>query len=268
MILLCNGSGQMCNRVKEFAHCVATALAKQESLYNLKILPYAHYFEFPKQKVKIGYLHNRFLYKACNSLDRILRKSHLLSDEDKKFLGITLVNDPDFTNYRALFEHQKEVVEFFTFKEEYRQKAEQKVNAIREQGFEILVGVHVRRGDYEYWREGKYLYSADDYRLFMESLCQSIGKNVAFIISTNDSEITDRSFGEKLNVFVSNDNQAVDLLVLQMSDYIMGPPSTFSWWAAFSGHKKYLTLVDKKQNVLEESFEFLEKSLNEKGSML
>lgn len=54
MIIICNDAGQMCNRVNEFAHCIATGLENKETIYNLKFLPYAHFFDFPKQNIKIG----------------------------------------------------------------------------------------------------------------------------------------------------------------------------------------------------------------------
>jgi hypothetical protein len=35
MIILLNNEGQMCNRIKEFAHCIATGIENKENVVNL-----------------------------------------------------------------------------------------------------------------------------------------------------------------------------------------------------------------------------------------
>lgn len=114
-----------------------------------------------------------------------------------------------------------------------------------------LVGVHVRRGDYSKWQGGKYYFHLDDYYSFMSVLSLQI-PNALFVICSNENfEFENPS---KLRITYSKGNALADLFLLSSCEYILGPPSTFSGWAAFAGNSNILFVQNKNQAVSADSF--------------
>jgi hypothetical protein len=108
----------------------------------------------------------------------------------------------------------------------------------------IVVGVHVRRGDYKVWEEGKYYFSDAVYRKYMESLSSQLTKNpqkrILFIIFS-DEQI---NIAEDESVIPSKNAWYVDQMLMSMCDYLIGPPSTFTMWASYTGHVKLYLIKD------------------------
>lgn len=135
---------------------------------------------------------------------------------------------------RSLFTPNEDVV--CDIKEAYS-KARQKSD--------LIVGVHVRHGDYATWEGGIYYYPWDKYAQFMQQI-ESLfcDKKISFYISSIETipqEITDR-----FNIIESHKKSvATDLYGLQNADLIIGPPSTFSQWASLMGNVPLQILSNK-----------------------
>ena len=109
------------------------------------------------------------------------------------------------------------------------------VRAARRDGG-VLIGVHIRRGDYRTFRDGRFFYEIDHYRSMMKHVrAQMRGSDVRFLICS-DEEIAMDAFSE-FSVTRGNGLHIVDLYSLAACDYIMGPPSSFSLWASFYGNR-------------------------------
>ena len=55
------------------------------------------------------------------------------------------------------------------------------------QSADIIIGVHIRRGDYATWNDGRFFYELGEYHQFMLLVQQLYsGKRVAFFISSNE----------------------------------------------------------------------------------
>jgi Glycosyl transferase family 11. len=102
---------------------------------------------------------------------------------------------------------------------------------------EIVVGIHVRRGDYKTFMDGKYYFSDDEYSdIIFEMqflLKQNFDCKVKFFIASNEEFILNHLDIEYLQV--SNSTPIEDLYLLSKCDYIIGPPSSFSMWASWYG---------------------------------
>lgn len=99
----------------------------------------------------------------------------------------------------------------------------------------IIIGVHIRRGDYIKFMEGKYFYSIKEYA----NICRTIqsffkNENVKFFIASNE-KIDSNEFKGLEYFMIENSNAVKDLYGLTFCDYIIGPPSSFSRWASFYG---------------------------------
>lgn len=98
----------------------------------------------------------------------------------------------------------------------------------------VLVGFHVRRGDYEHYEDGRFFLSRDEWRevfRLVKALIKSKGGTFVGVLSTNDAEFCQSLLEE--NIFLGPGSLYTDLEVLKNCDYIVAPPSTYSGWASF-----------------------------------
>lgn len=101
-------------------------------------------------------------------------------------------------------------------------------------GCDVLVGVHIRHGDYRTWRDGKHFFELREYAGLMrrvESLWP--GRRVGFLVCSNESQNPAGFAG--LGVTLGGRHFVEDLYALADCDYLIGPPSTFTQWASFYG---------------------------------
>ena len=120
--------------------------------------------------------------------------------------------------------------------------------AYRNSGF-FIVGVHIRRGDYQTWLGGQYYYSFETYRDVMNQVKDLYpDKKVCFFIASNEPIPLDTFQG--LHCFsIDKANAATDLYALSLCDRLVGPPSTFSRWASFVNHVPLYFIFDKNKQI-------------------
>ena len=115
---------------------------------------------------------------------------------------------------------------------ESRKKAAERIELLR-QKFDVIVAVHIRRGDYKTFLDGKYYFEDDVYLQKMEQINHLLAPaKVVFAIFSNE-KIDINNFS-KINASFSNDNTPIgDMWGISLCDFIIGPLSTFSMWASF-----------------------------------
>lgn len=98
-----------------------------------------------------------------------------------------------------------------------------------------IVGVHIRQTDYRNWLGGRYFLQPQDYLARMhETISLWPGRTAFFICS---DERLDSNLFRDFTVSCHRRTDIEDLHGLSLCDAIMGPPSTFSGWAAFVGNR-------------------------------
>ena len=111
---------------------------------------------------------------------------------------------------------------------------------------ETIVGIHVRRGDYEHCAP-HWFYSLEEYRNFMIQIKDELerkGKRPRFLVCSN--ERYDSSLFADIPLIPSEGGDMItDLYSLAKCDYIAGPPSTYSQWAAFYGNTRLIVLQSR-----------------------
>jgi hypothetical protein len=112
-----------------------------------------------------------------------------------------------------------------------------------------IIGVHIRRGDYLTFQNGKYFYDLIEYKELMEQIVDLFPEDkVSFFIASNENVSMSDFAG--LNCFSLPNSFAVkDLYGLGLCDYIIGPPSTFSAWASLYGDVPLYFIEDIKNFV-------------------
>ena len=121
---------------------------------------------------------------------------------------------------------------------------------------DVLIGVHIRAGDYKKFEGGKWFYTPNQYYDKMKELAALEvfrDKKIAFVICSNEKNIS-LPETDMFSVFNEERHFVEDLYLLAKCDYIIGPPSTFSIWASFYGDVPLLMMNDISINIDEKYF--------------
>ena len=185
-------------------------------------------------------------FKSTKSLTD-LDVSHYLKARNRVFLSGWRFRDP-----RLLVKHAVKIKRFFSPVSEYQEQVSRLVKDARK-NCEILVGLHIRRGDYEKWKSGKYFYSLEEYVEITQRLIALYPqRNVGFLICSNQT--VERSSFKNLKVHISICSPIVDLYALSECDLLIGPPSTFTQWASFYGNTPLKHVHSAKEEISLQDF--------------
>lgn len=98
----------------------------------------------------------------------------------------------------------------------------------------LLVGVHMRQGDYKYWQDGRHYLESAQYAGIMAKIRDGReGVRVRFVIASD--EVQDWDLFADFDYVKAPGTPVEDLYVLAQCDEIYGPQSSFSAWASFFG---------------------------------
>jgi hypothetical protein len=121
----------------------------------------------------------------------------------------------------------------FTPHDVHRRRVECAIIEARRQ-CQVLVGVHVRHGDYAQYAGGRHYHPIEDYAAQLERVRELFpGRDVGFLVCS-DAPANRAAFGDA-RVTPAPGHQVDDMYALAECDYIVGPPSTYSAWASFYG---------------------------------
>jgi hypothetical protein len=113
----------------------------------------------------------------------------------------------------------------------------------------IVIGVHIGRGDYKYWCNGKYYFDDRTYKKYIYTLKDKMNheynKKVFFVIFSNENTI----FDENEYIYKSTNEWYIDHFLMSKCDYLIGTPSTFTLWASYVGKVKYYHITNDSGNI-------------------
>ena len=145
-----------------------------------------------------------------------------------------LMHGWQYRDKRNFSRHGNLLRQFFRPIRVHREAVEQ-VLATNRQSADVLVGIHIRRGDYAGWHGGAFLYSNATYVRAMHEVRALFPADtrVRFLLFSNEP-IPAADFAA-LDTGRSTDHPVEDLYAMAGCDYIVGPLSTYSMWASFYG---------------------------------
>jgi len=160
---------------------------------------------------------------------------------------LILVNGWNFRVPELVQRHAGKIRDYFRPRELYEEAASRVVDRLRQKA-DVLVGVHIRHGDYRTWREGKCFFPSSRYATWMRELAEQFPRSkVAFLICSDEPRKAQEFPG--LSIEFGPGPAIVDLDALAKCDYLLGPISTFSQWASFYGQKPLLHLYDHNARI-------------------
>lgn len=164
--------------------------------------------------------------------------------------GIVLVEGWGFRAYTETKKHHS----FFKYKYTLRDRfisdlmLLDKIQSFKDSG-RLVVGLHVRRGDYAIYERGKYYFTDERYYGILhetkEEIGSAINKDIEFIVFSNEAV-------DFKGCLVSQNEWFVDHHLMMQCDYLIGPPSTFTMWASYIGRVPYLHVTnDSSVNIMQ-----------------
>lgn len=260
MRIICDAPGQTCNRLWTYVASVARCIAEKkmmiiiffdwtlEDFPNLLHCPFIYFPLWHKWYLERGNGWNNYkglTWKVTHNKtwDKVF---HFLGFKK----GWLTMGDT-----RYLIKTKNELQTIFLPRREITVKAEQLISGIRKTA-DIIVGVHIRHGDYKTFNGGRYYYTFGEFHKFMLQIQNMYKeKRVAFFISSNESFNVDIFNGCKCYRFGNEPSgDILDLHTLSLCDLIIGPWSTYSRWASFIGEVPLCFIKNKDQVLSKDNF--------------
>lgn len=289
MLVVFYNSGQLGNRLFYFSHFIAFAELKKTRVLCLFFNEYSKHFKgtvdnicgcYPKPffsmrsnfvRKGISFVLWKLFsfskkYKINNRILSIYKPPNDGAMETVNYSVADFANDPNykkalFTFYDGnyhwydntdLSKYEKPIKDLFETHEELNQKVDSFIEKERVE-MDLLVGIHIRRGDYKEFAGGKYYFTNKKYLAMMNDFCANFrDKSIKFLICSNEK--IDANDYPLLNCTFSEGSYMEDLMVLSKCDYLIGPPSTFSDWASFYGRVPIFHLYDQEAQLSMEEF--------------
>lgn len=118
---------------------------------------------------------------------------------------------------------------------------------------DVLVGVHVRQGDYATYRDGEHFFTWAQYATLMQQVRRLLAPKRVHFVVCSDALVPDDAFPD-LPWELGPGSAVEDLYALAGCDYLVGPCSTFNRWSAFVGNVPRYELRDPARIITLEDF--------------
>ncbi len=282
-LLMSNKTGQMGNRLVVCAHLLGAAYERGWTLLNPALCEYAADFVGFSHRLLVpgvgggrapwmwqrqaAFCGGRVLWATAYVVHRLpttpmgwSKAANTMHEDLEPIMdraeagGVRLVafQNYHFRQHAWCARHGERIRALLTPIERHRLPAEQVVAGLRRDA-ELVVGVHIRHGDYRTHLGGRFFYEVPVYaRLMADVAACHPGRRIAFLVCGN-GRFTAADF-PGLRVALGPGHLVQDLHALSRCDLVMGPPSSFSSWAAFHGQARYWMIEDPTQTASPERF--------------
>jgi hypothetical protein len=278
----------MGNKMLQYAIFIAFAEENKIKIANPSFAPYAHHFKttsadfhcrypaitspFAASK-KLRMLYYRFMHRFGRFLASKKISNGLVHAVDIDWNRQCQINDPEFISLakktKYLFAmgwefkhkmdlslHREKIRRYFEPLDLYRRNITELMTRVKP-GADLLVGVHIRQGDYETFEGGKYYFETAEYAALLLRISESFkDKKLRFLICSNCAQPADAFTGS--DICFGTGQPVEDMYAFAECDYILGPPSTYTMWASFYGAKPLYMIYSAEANPKPEDFKILE----------
>lgn len=146
-----------------------------------------------------------------------------------------------FINPVGIIKFRDSICSYFLLRDQYRTPLEDRIKELR-RVYDYVIGVHIRKGDYDTFCYGSLLFSEAEAYSFMKEYLRmfslDLEKTVFVIFSDGDIDIS--VFSGLRVVRERNKTDVEDLFELSMVDSILGSDSTFGAFASYYGNIPFI----------------------------
>ena len=265
-MIFVHDKGRMANNMLQYGHVYAWARAHGRTTMSMRFAYKYPWFQicetkhhnfmtylFAKYGAKLGLIPT--VHFDQENADYSREEQMML---DRKMIVVT----GWYARWYDLFERYKpEIRDLFAFNQEVLASSRLKIG----EGSAVRVGVHVRRGDYKTFKDGRFYYDDAQYVGVLKQFKALMSTTkLIFFVCGNDPELNRDYFRRELEdemckVEFPDGNPAEDMCLLSLCDWLIGAPSTFSLVAAMYREVPLYWIEDPNVPLKKENF----KSFNE-----
>lgn len=242
-MMFARDKSQMCNNLLQYAHVYAWGREHGRKVISMRFSYKYQYFKICHTSLTgFGWY---LLAKYLAALRLLPTASFKYDDCDREALERKMLRHRHIVVsgwharwYDLFLKYRDEITDLFTLDSQYTDPVKAKMQEAEQgsTGSIVRLGVHIRRGDYRIFHDGKYLYDDEVYqRHIRRFMMLHPGKAIHVYIATNDPEVKESSYQEQCpgaHVHCLGGCSPEDLFMLSECDYLIGPPSTYSLVAA------------------------------------
>ena len=251
--------GRLCNNILQYGHVYAWGREHGRQTVSMRFAykyQYFHICHTPK--------HNFYYYLAAKYLAKW------------GFLPVVSFNDPDEDTsvkeqmmlrrrnlvvegwhavwYDLFLKYKPEIISLFAFDAKVKKSPDRLLARVPADS--VRLGLHIRRGDYRTFYDGRFFFSDEQY-IHQIKMFAGLhpGKHVQVFICGNDPHLDEDAYRQSLPqqaLSFPKGNPGEDLYLLSQCDYLIGPPSTFTLVAAMYRDVP-LYWIEKAEDPLTES---------------
>lgn len=271
MIIFTDKTGQLGNQLFEFSTFIANSLENNSGLTNLFFTDYKEYFKGSSSQNHLPFIRTSLGNPLADKILRKLTQSLLVRGlagslnavihGDGNSYDINSINSRGkillksgawFTDFKNFYKYGKEIRSYFTPINKYTDNINHFIDRCRRE-HDILIGVHIRKGDYKEFLGGQFYFEKE---VYLDKALQTAqlfpGKKVGFIVCSNEN-INLEDF-KPLTAYSGLGHFIEDMYTLAQCDYLLGPPSTYTMWASFYGNKPLLKIRHSDQIISKDDF--------------
>lgn len=256
-MIFARDKSQMCNNLLQYAHVYAWGREHGRKVISMRFSYKYRYFKICHTPLTSFPLYLAAKYAAALKLLPTASFKHADCDREaleRKMLRKRniVVSGWNVRFYDLFLKYRSEICDLFTLDSCYCDPVRVKMQQAEGRGdsgdsgdgrhaaqgaHDILrLGVHIRRGDYAAWGDGRYFYSDEVFAEFIRRFAAlHPEKSVHAYLSTNDPAVSEQAFQAlcpEVTVHCFQGSAPEDLFMLSECDYLIGPPSTYSLVAA------------------------------------
>lgn len=259
-MIFAHDKGRLCNNILQYGHVYAWAREHGRSSMSMRFAYKYKYFH-------IGHTlrHNFLLYVFAKYGSRwgllpvatFNENDDYALQEEKMLHHKNIIVEGWYARWYDLFlKYKDEIIGLFAFDDRMKHRPGKILATVGHD--DILLGVHVRRGDYRTFYDGRFFYTDEQYAsLIRQFIGLHPGRRVHVVVCGNDRTLDRQAYLQafpEVAIHFPCGNPGEDLYILSECDYLIGPPSTFSLVAAMYRDVPLYWVKDVAQPLSADSF--------------
>ncbi|MDX2100505.1 MAG: alpha-1,2-fucosyltransferase [Leptolyngbyaceae cyanobacterium bins.59] len=282
MLIISAKFGRLGNRLWLFANFMAFALEYNQQILNPAFDEYFSYFEGSNRDFLCSYPPLKCTFRGTKELrlryyqfikkleenqyffrfEVQRNKPFQLSDSEVLekikyypvvFFGGWLMRDGWYMeDIHLLQKYASQIRAYFSPLQSHQSTVNTLMNEVRKEA-DVVIGVHIRQGDYQEHQGGRYFFVDEQYIQVMKKVKTLFpNRRLKFLICSNTNH--EPKLFQEFNCTFGIGQIIEDLYSFAQCDYIVGPPSTFTMWASFYGEKPLYMIRDIQREIVLEDF--------------
>lgn len=233
-MLFVRDKGRMCNNILQYGHVYAWAREHGRHSVSMRFA-----YKYPYFYIRHTAFHNPVVYVLAKFAAKLgllpvasfnntagNPEAQQLMDNHKWLV----VEGWEVRYYDLFLKYKRDILRLFAFDRAIEDHVSAVMDSMDGDG-RVVLGVHIRRGDYRTWQNGRYFFADDVYIDYIRRFADTHGGKVRVFVCGNDPTLDSQLYADRLqgiDVSFPDGNPGQDLCLLSHCDYLIGPPSTFS----------------------------------------